>query len=139
MVLLRRLCAATLSVLSLGSCAYAYSLRAVVIDGRLAFVVAPWSKRHPDCMRGVVVSIDEGGPIAKPAPGDDAALVQNGGVYWWKQFDLLSCPNSFPIFYGQSLKGTPFVRSEEHTSELQSLMRISYAVFCLKKKNKDTY
>src|SRR3546814_1514590 len=30
-------------------------------------------------------------------------------------------------------------RSEEHTSELQSLMRISYAVFCLKKKNnKDT-
>src|SRR3546814_9057729 len=29
-------------------------------------------------------------------------------------------------------------RSEEHTSELQSLMRISYAVFCLKKKNKTT-
>src|SRR3546814_3346056 len=29
-----------------------------------------------------------------------------------------------------------FRRSEEHTSELQSLMRISYAVFCLKKKNK---
>src|SRR3546814_1097473 len=28
-----------------------------------------------------------------------------------------------------------FIRSEEHTSELQSLMRISYAVFCLKKKN----
>src|SRR3546814_10283588 len=28
-----------------------------------------------------------------------------------------------------------FPRSEEHTSELQSLMRISYAVFCLKKKN----
>src|SRR3546814_1798704 len=30
-------------------------------------------------------------------------------------------------------------RSEEHTSELQSLMRISYAVFCLKKKNNNTY
>src|SRR3546814_9732487 len=29
-------------------------------------------------------------------------------------------------------------RSEEHTSELQSLMRISYAVFCLKKKKKQT-
>src|SRR3546814_1862400 len=29
---------------------------------------------------------------------------------------------------------SPFRRSEEHTSELQSLMRISYAVFCLKKK-----
>src|SRR3546814_7315386 len=30
-------------------------------------------------------------------------------------------------------------RSEEHTSELQSLMRISYAVFCLKKKKNSTY
>src|SRR3546814_3906278 len=30
------------------------------------------------------------------------------------------------------------MRSEEHTSELQSLMRISYAVFCLKKKNNNT-
>src|SRR3546814_1964040 len=30
-------------------------------------------------------------------------------------------------------------RSEEHTSELQSLMRISYAVFCWKKKNNDSY
>src|SRR3546814_4999564 len=30
-------------------------------------------------------------------------------------------------------------RSEEHTSELQSLMRISYAVFCLKKKTKKTH
>src|SRR3546814_4087721 len=35
--------------------------------------------------------------------------------------------------YGASLGG--LVRSEEHTSELQSLMRISYDVFCLKKKN----
>src|SRR3546814_4607728 len=32
----------------------------------------------------------------------------------------------------------PCPRSEEHTSELQSLMRISYAVFCLKKKNNKT-
>src|SRR3546814_3243582 len=31
------------------------------------------------------------------------------------------------------------LRSEEHTSELQSLMRISYAVFCLKKKNQITH
>src|SRR3546814_4659661 len=35
-----------------------------------------------------------------------------------------------------SLWVPPRGRSEEHTSELQSLMRISYAVFCLKKKNK---
>src|SRR3546814_6371657 len=36
--------------------------------------------------------------------------------------------------------GTPVHgRSEEHTSELQSLMRISYAVFCLKKQNNNTH
>src|SRR3546814_5728971 len=33
--------------------------------------------------------------------------------------------------------GSQVARSEEHTSELQSLMRISYAVFCLKKKKKN--
>src|SRR3546814_10012255 len=32
----------------------------------------------------------------------------------------------------------PLARSEEHTSELQSLMRISYAVFCLKQKKQNT-
>src|SRR3546814_7081109 len=36
-----------------------------------------------------------------------------------------------------SIADTVSKRSEEHTSELQSLMRISYAVFCLKQKNKD--
>src|SRR3546814_7520951 len=35
-------------------------------------------------------------------------------------------------------RGAQLVRSEEHTSELQSLMRISYAVFCLKKKTTQT-
>src|SRR3546814_8150906 len=46
---------------------------------------------------------------------------------------------------GNNLRGGRLVialnsgRSEEHTSELQSLMRISYAVFCLKKKTKDTH
>src|SRR3546814_7059763 len=49
-------------------------------------------------------------------------------VAWAKR-----CPNPMP---GPSeLEIRPFYeRSEEHTSELQSLMRISYAVFCLKKK-----
>src|SRR3546814_4321683 len=36
-----------------------------------------------------------------------------------------------------ALRDTPGLRSEEHTSELQSLMRISYAVFCLKKKKRE--
>src|SRR3546814_6860855 len=37
-----------------------------------------------------------------------------------------------------TLAALDIMRSEEHTSELQSLMRISYAVFCLKKKKKTT-
>src|SRR3546814_8551695 len=36
--------------------------------------------------------------------------------------------------YVRYWKGTPLARSEEHTSELQSLMRTSYAAFCCKKK-----
>src|SRR3546814_5688184 len=40
---------------------------------------------------------------------------------------------------GTSLSAAKAARSEEHTSELQSLMRISYAVFCLKKKNTQTH
>src|SRR3546814_7424105 len=39
----------------------------------------------------------------------------------------------------RSGEAVPANRSEEHTSELQSLMRISYAVFCLKKKIKHPY
>src|SRR3546814_2214052 len=41
----------------------------------------------------------------------------------------------FVLSTTDSNKSSCFRRSEEHTSELQSLMRISYAVFCLKKKN----
>src|SRR3546814_4838330 len=47
------------------------------------------------------------------------------------QLDLvpLDVPAGLSVFRNEA-----FLRSEEHTSELQSLMRISYAVFCLKKK-----
>src|SRR3546814_10367088 len=48
------------------------------------------------------------------------------GLPWW----LLWVPCAMLVFMAL------FGRSEEHTSELQSLMRISYAVFCLKKKKK---
>src|SRR3546814_7233895 len=60
---------------------------------------------------------------------------------------VLGVPPELPIIIGFELVGVEphgagsglahlgAVRSEEHTSELQSLMRISYAVFCLKKKH----
>src|SRR3546814_8665249 len=48
------------------------------------------------------------------------------------EYDLKIDPKTLKIVR----KEEDAIRSEEHTSELQSLMRISYAVFCLKKKNK---
>src|SRR3546814_3218735 len=41
------------------------------------------------------------------------------------------------VINGRKWRSSGVGRSEEHTSELQSLKRISYAVFCMKKKNKD--
>src|SRR3546814_15843162 len=48
-------------------------------------------------------------------------------------FLSVAASGSLPSRYASMMS-----RSEEHTSELQSLMRISYAVFCLKKKKKKT-
>src|SRR3546814_1810320 len=46
--------------------------------------------------------------------------------------DIAAVPASV-VDYTLNLPSSALIRSEEHTSELQSLMRISYAVFCLKK------
>lgn len=97
-----------LAILALGSCSYVYDLKAVMIDGRVAFVVAPGSDRQPDCIRSIQVRADDGEPNAKPAEGDDAALVVNGGVYLSDSRDVGSCDNPFPIFYGVELKGKRF-------------------------------
>src|SRR3546814_4778103 len=62
----------------------------------------------------------------KPTAGVEAAFIADGGrVFAWRDGRALEDE----LF--SSLTGD---RSEEHTSELQSLMRISYAVFCLKQK-----
>src|SRR3546814_10699902 len=49
-------------------------------------------------------------------------------------FELGSANERFEYPFLFFIQDSTAVRSEEHTSELQSLMRISYAVFCLKKK-----
>src|SRR3546814_9153613 len=57
--------------------------------------------------------------------------------YNWKWKDYLLVGSGLIILCGGIYLATQSIktgRSEEHTSELQSLMRISYAVFCLKKK-----
>src|SRR3546814_8204647 len=54
-------------------------------------------------------------------------------LHRWRQHGLADLNIAVNMSVLQLLRGN-FPRSEEHTSELQSLMRISYAVFCLKKK-----
>src|SRR3546814_6515041 len=62
---------------------------------------------------------ETGRVLARDLGNDDAANPKTNGGWWdWH-------PSKTALEY----------RSEEHTSELQSLMRISYAVFCLKKKS----
>src|SRR3546814_6512864 len=78
------------------------------------------------------------------AIGDDGLLVLNGDdVVLRRQAEALACPKGWfvqdfdaPLPAAHREAGGATCRSEEHTSELQSLMRISYAVFCLKKKNR---
>src|SRR3546814_2842987 len=55
---------------------------------------------------------------------------------FYRQAEMLGPWAVFPIIEELKLVARRQGRSEEHTSELQSLMRISYAVYCLKKKNK---
>src|SRR3546814_2390278 len=69
------------------------------------------------------------GEVPNPHPALRASLSrkQERG---WNRAGTDKCPRA-----GKCEFRRPVTRSEEHTSELQSLMRISYAVFCLKKKN----
>src|SRR3546814_2828865 len=77
---------------------------------------------------------------------------RDGMLMNWREFLSLTAGDRIIVdLLGIAIAGGMFVvplyafltttvaRSEEHTSELQSLMRISYAVFCLKKKNTINY
>src|SRR3546814_6680176 len=73
-------------------------------------------------------------PVPPPTPAPAAGTVPTAPP----SFDVVRISrNCTAVFAGRAMPGSVVViktRSEEHTSELQSLMRISYAVFCLKKK-----
>src|SRR3546814_8214838 len=62
------------------------------------------------------------------------AIAQNDYILAQAQGLVDVVGNKNDGFLQTLLQGQQLIRSEEHTSELQSLMRISYAVFCLKKK-----
>src|SRR3546814_1996232 len=79
----------------------------------------------------------------------NAGLLDEGREPWYVDYAKAFFPVLAIVLVLRSFVAEPFripsnsmmptlLRSEEHTSELQSLMRISYAVFCLKKKKKKT-
>src|SRR3546814_8321907 len=67
--------------------------------------------------------------------GNEARFVRDKEAYC--RGDLLGLSEAVHRMHRGKRRLEAGIRSEEHTSELQSLMRISYAVFCLKKKKKD--
>src|SRR3546814_2234952 len=99
------------------------------------------------------VDIDAATMRQAPATNTDAANTRALGRRFWK-IDRSTTPRATPRPRAKMKKPKPSVpasrmssentgprgtsmRSEEHTSELQSLMRISYAVFCLKKQKQE--
>src|SRR3546814_2178378 len=105
--------------------------------------------RSPDCRESWSGS-DFARSIRQPLLSDSPSTATTGLERPWQRRDIpdrqrvvLARAGRLPHFArwrhaAFSDRAAPG-RSEEHTSELQSLMRISYAVFCLKKKNKTTY
>src|SRR3546814_7592211 len=75
---------------------------------------------------------DDGASLVVDVPDDAGATASTGGIELVDVDALLASVDSLETADGEV--PSPPARSEEHTSELQSLMRISYAVFCLQKK-----
>src|SRR3546814_10285023 len=94
--------------------------------------------RQPGVSRADCGGGGGGGRRHAPAGSEQSALVASPAVGAGDRragFSLQPAPHRPGLVVAAGRRGG---RSEEHTSELQSLMRISYAVFCLKKKNKRT-
>src|SRR3546814_6509123 len=88
-------------------------------------------RRHPGPLPGLPGDLGEG---VAAEPGDEADLgAQPPGGHGLVRALAARPQHELPAEQGLAEPRLP-QRSEEHTSELQSLMRISYAVFCLKKK-----
>src|SRR3546814_1263158 len=83
------------------------------------------------CEQGCERGFDDIGSRHAPAARPFVELAAKRGIEAEGPFDRGPFHRSIP-----SPGSSDAIRSEEHTSELQSLMRISYAVFCLKKKKK---
>src|SRR3546814_2760020 len=117
---------------------YTTLFRSDVIGGRLPQDFKDWilvNTIGKTKFRETTFAFNVDGPLFA-MPGGDVQLAL-GAEYRKQSIDDLPDVNSLNGNLLGLTAATPTVgkdRSEEHTSELQSLMRISYAVFCLKKK-----
>src|SRR3546814_5744511 len=91
-----------------------------------SLTVSPTEGREEWTISGTIADMVDGAAI-------EVALMPVNGRWWSVDLSLGGITRTEIA----SLDPTRRLRSEEHTSELQSLMRISYAVFCLKKKKKN--
>src|SRR3546814_1246864 len=99
--------------------------------------------RSPNNLTGRILNVARNASLHHTACRHDKLLhlksVFQCNTLWVKLLEVNPVAASHPDIERRPrrLRASP-TRSEEHTSELQSLMRISYAVFCLKKKKNNT-
>src|SRR3546814_1606630 len=115
-----------------------------ITNAPIADVAIIWAKTEDDIIRGFILERGWPGLSFPKIEGKMSLRASSTGEI---VMDDVFVPDANLLPGAKGLAG-PFgclnkarfgVRSEEHTSELQSLMRISYAVFCLKKKTYHTY
>src|SRR3546814_10289199 len=95
-----------------------------------ASIICDWVMYENDAKQALPLQCEELRFEARELIGADAAGSKERGC---RNRRIDAHQGDLPSYSGI---GKDRARSEEHTSELQSLMRISYAVFCLKKKKK---
>src|SRR3546814_8040786 len=120
-----------------------------VTAARCAALVGPYTSGKTTLLEALLLqagalhrkgSVAEGSALGDPSPEARARQMTTEPnfahcTYLEETWSFIDCPGSIELAQDvrSALMGVD--RSEEHTSELQSLMRSSYAVFCLKKKN----
>src|SRR3546814_177799 len=108
------------------------------------------SEMQAEAFAGLIRRLDLGPTVIAGGSGGSRvsllAAARDPEIYshlaiWWISGDPIGLMQLATYYCGEAAtlaSAGGMERSEEHTSELQSLMRISYAVFCLKKKKKNT-
>src|SRR3546814_2087783 len=114
---------------------YRAPVSALLLLSALAAAPAYAQETLADSGRDILVVGQKGTPITIEPRGLSVSLGddQFAGVNAFNTEDLIKYAPDFFV-HTRFIGDNNAVRSEEHTSELQSLMRSSYAVFCLKKK-----